>query len=57
MQFRHDLRTNSVSTINGTLGWPVGAENDKYAEPLSTVSQLVRVPLPWPGTLTPTPHG
>jgi len=48
MQFRYDDEMNSLSTINGTLGWPTGeAENDQYAEPLSTVSQLVRQPDLW----------
>jgi hypothetical protein len=43
--FRYDEENNSVSTINGTLGWPTDeAENDQFAEPLSTVSQLVVVP-------------
>jgi hypothetical protein len=45
MQFRYDEELNSLSTINGTLGWPTAeAENDQFAEPLSAVSQLVRVP-------------
>jgi hypothetical protein len=45
MQFRYDEELNSLSTINGTLGWPTAeAENDQFAEPLSAVSQLVIVP-------------
>jgi hypothetical protein len=48
MQFRFDEDTNSLSTINGTIGWPTDeAENDQFAEPLSTVSQLVRQPISW----------
>jgi hypothetical protein len=44
--FRYDEELNSLSTINGTLGWPTGeAENDQFAEPLSRVSELVVVPL------------
>lgn len=48
MNFQYDLNTNSLTTRAGTLGWPAGAENDQLAEPLSVVSQLVRVPVPWP---------
>jgi hypothetical protein len=45
MIFRHDEVNSSVSTIRGTLGWPTDeAENDEFAEPFSTVSQLVRQP-------------
>jgi hypothetical protein len=45
MIFRYEENTNSVSTINGTLGWPTHeAENDQFTEPLSAVSQLVRQP-------------
>ena len=45
MIFRYDEELNSLSTINGTLGWPTDeAENDQFAEPLSKVSQLVVVP-------------
>jgi hypothetical protein len=44
--FRYDEVNDSLSTINGTLGWPTNeAENDQFAEPLSAVSEWVYV---WP---------
>jgi hypothetical protein len=36
--------TDHVATYRGMLGWPRGAENTPYSEPLSTVSQMTNVP-------------
>jgi hypothetical protein len=58
MIFRYEEDTNSLSTVNGTLGWPTGeAENDQFAEPLSAVSQLVRQPDLWLPVVAPARNG
>lgn len=58
MRFVYDEDTDSLSTVNGTLGWPIDeAENDQFAEPLSAVSQLVRQPEPWLPVVVPHESG